>query len=34
MRLRLSVARTLPLAVAAGLSPLLLAPAAQAQTAP
>jgi len=34
MRLRLSVARVLPLAVAAGLSPLLLAPAAQAQTAP
>lgn len=34
MRLRLLVARILPLAVAAGLSPLLLAPAAQAQTAP
>jgi len=34
MRLRLSVARVVSLAVAAGLSPLLLAPAARAQTAP
>ncbi len=34
MRLRSSVVRVLSLAVAAGLSPLLLAPAAQAQTAP
>lgn len=34
MRPRLSVARVLPLAMAAGLSPLLLAPAAQAQIAP
>src|SRR5262249_39406321 len=34
MRLRLSVVRVLSLAVAAGLCPLLLAPAAQAQTAP
>src|SRR5262245_58405360 len=34
MRLRLSMARAISLAVAAGLSPLLLATAAQAQTAP
>ena len=34
MRLRSSMTRALPLAVAAGLSPLLLAPAAQAQPAP